>query len=516
MNFRNLINILEIEGYKIGNFKESKFYRMNEDKQVKIGIYARISKRDDIAIERQVDSIKKVIEDEWKFNPKNIKVYIDNGISGTCEKRSAYKKMKEDIECDVINTVITTHIDRFGRLTEMILNDIYCNGNIKYLYIGIDNMFINSIDNKSILLEEAKSAEEYAKKSSIKAKSGLKRRMKSGSLISSKPPYGYKLATKEGLRVLELGNIEDVEVVKSIFNMYVAGKSIGEISKVLNLDNITPPSGEGVWTKGTIKTILNNPLYSGVLYQGRYKKQGYSNTGESREIIKVENEDWINGGEFEGIIDSDMFKFVQDRLNENNSTRTSSSDKKLFTSILKCGDCGRSLVYRKKSNGYNCSGAVNAPYNCKSHLVKEEELKELVSRKIKEYIKTNFTDKTYESIKNRVSDYNRDKMSEMKLEKINEDININLNKIREIYISNISSKYKEEVIRKIEKEIDELKLRKMDLENRIKNMTESEYKMIEILNNILEINIDSNSIYALFIKEVRVYENNKIEIDWRY
>lgn len=516
MKFNELFNVLEQEEYNIGDLKDFKFYRDNEEEEVRIGVYARISKKDSVAIERQIESVKSVIKYDWELETKNIRVYKDNGVSGTSEKRSAYKKMMDDIECGVINTVITTNIDRFGRLTEVILNDIYCNGNIKYLYISIDNKFINAMDNKDILLEEAKAAEKYASKSSVKSKNGLKIRMKRGSLISSKPPYGYKLNSKDDLRCLELADIEDVKIVRNLFYMYVSGKSIREIAKKLNEENISTPSGKGIWTKGTIKSILSNPLYSGVLYQGRYRKLGYSNTGESKKIIKVKNEDWIYGGEFEGIINADIFKIVQDRLNENKNSRTSSSNKKLFTSLIKCGDCGRALVYRKKANGYNCSGAVNAPYNCKSHLIKENELNELISVKIKEYIMQNINDKSYETIKNRLLNYSKDKAAELRLEEIKKNIDFDIDEMRKIYGLNDTNEYKDKIIKKIKEDIDSLELKKKKMEEEIKKKDKLEYEIIKCLDNISKVDIEKNAIYALLVKEIRVYKNNRIEIEWRW
>ena len=85
----------------------------------------------------------------------------------------------------------------------------------------------------------------------------------------------------------------------------------------------------------------------------RYKKQGYSFYGDGRKIIRVEKEEWINCGSFEGIIELETYNTVQDMLIENRSVRSSKFNKRVFTGILKCGDCGRALIFKEKWNCLN-------------------------------------------------------------------------------------------------------------------------------------------------------------------
>ena len=187
--------------------------------------------------------------------------------------------------------------------------------------------------------------------------------------------------------ILEPANDITTLIVKEIFNSYLIGKSLGDIANELTKKGYKTPTEKQKWEKGTIESILKNIKYAGVMAQGLYQKKGPFTDGESSNIVKVKEEKWIYGDNFQGIITIEDFNRVQNMLSENKSLRDN-KDRHLFTSIIKCGDCGRALIYKGKANGYKCAGSQDGS-GCSTHLIKEDELFQLIKLMIIKYVKEN-------------------------------------------------------------------------------------------------------------------------------
>lgn len=69
--------------------------------------------------------------------------------------------------------------------------------------------------------------------------------------------YGYTLTIK-GLGYV---NQEEADIVRFIYNSYLAGHSLGGISKLLQQRNIPSPTGNPVWGRAAIDKMLSNPKY---------------------------------------------------------------------------------------------------------------------------------------------------------------------------------------------------------------------------------------------------------------
>lgn len=513
MKLKVLINKLDDLKYEIGGFSESSYYLNNKDKDVKVGVYVRRSKGDKKAIDNQINSIKYVVEEEFGIDYNNIITYIDNGVSGTADDRPAYLNLKMDLEHHNINTVIVANIDRLGRTTEVVLNDIFPNQKIGYLFISLDNRLVNGLKNRVTILKKAEQADSYAAECSQKSKRGLKGRMKSGSVISSKALFGYDIVNIGGVRKFKLGNIVEVQTVRDIFDMYLQGKSMSDIANCLSVEKIKTPSGNEKWGKSTIESILKNPLYCGELFQGRFEKQGYGNSGNSKEIKKVDENEWIYGGTFEPIIDKVVFNMAKDKLEENKSVRTKDTGSKLFTAILKCDKCGRALVFRKKTNSYQCSGSLRQPYDCTSHLISEIELKKIINKKIKLIVNNRLNEDIIKEVRNKIELGTNNKALDQEMQCIDKEIKEYINEIIDIQKGNY--RYSELIVEELENKIDKLKIKKENIEKRITYNNQYGERMKIVLRDIHEYNVESNDVYRLFIKQIRVSEEDKIEIDWR-
>ena len=71
-----------------------------------------------------------------------------------------------------------------------------------------------------------------------------------------KVPYGYVLIDGE-ITVHE----EKADVVRSIFNDYLAGASLGKIVDMLAQRGVVSPTGKAKWTRAAVDKLLANKKY---------------------------------------------------------------------------------------------------------------------------------------------------------------------------------------------------------------------------------------------------------------
>ncbi len=135
---------------------------------------------------------------------------------------------------------------------------------------------------------------------------------------------------------------EAAEIVGRIFDLYTEGYSIKGVCHILTESQIPTPttykqglgyayknpnsnsaaSKLGVWGSTTVRSILTNNTYIGVLTQGKEKKLSY----KSRKVVKTSEDEWVvKENNHEAIIDKNIFYQVQKMLE---SKRTVSGDTK--------------------------------------------------------------------------------------------------------------------------------------------------------------------------------------------
>ena len=371
-----------------------------------VALYARVStdkKGQQESIPAQVQSLKKWLLEKSKADKESlynlIEVYEDAGFSGSNFHRESFIRMKEDIEKGKINMIVTRDLSRFSRnyiTAGYYLEEYFKVNGVRFISV-LDNVdtleeISDIIPFKNILNEM------YIKDCSRRSRDGLRQRMIRGSSIASKPPYGYKFEEKyEGniktIRLVVAGD-ETTETVKEIFDLYLKGYGFGKLATHLNLKGIEPPSAKlnnfafskfGLWTSNSIKSILNNPKYGGIMVQGRWKKVSY----KMKKVRATLQDEWIYGGEFEGVVSKEVFEEVQKRIKKRaKNYRYKGENVHAFSSVLKCKECGGSMYYRKEFRGYKCANSQIGGGRCTSHSVKEEELKGIIIGDLVQYTLT--------------------------------------------------------------------------------------------------------------------------------
>ena len=182
---------------------------------------------------------------------------------------------------------------------------------------------------------------------------------------------------------LVLGDPVRVDVIRRIFNSYVhAEKGMRTIAEGLNIDGIPSPRG-GVWSVGTIRSILVNPVYYGANVWNVRNFSRYHVVSDGRPLELQEQdgrgvrynapEDWIvadEGRGFPPIISRELFDLARARRMRRNSpfTRGKSIAAPYYLSGLAVCSCGNNLQGQTKTSGkkkgfrkyhyYTCGGYV--------------------------------------------------------------------------------------------------------------------------------------------------------------
>lgn len=311
---------------------------ITEQKKRRTAAYARVSTDHEEQLssyEAQVDYYTTYIKgrDDWEF----VCVYTDEGITGTSTKhREGFKQMIADALDGKIDLIITKSVSRFARTTVDSLTTIR-----ELKEHGIEVYFekenIWTFDGKGELLLTIMSslAQEESRSISENCTWGQKKRFADGKVtVPFQRFLGYDRGPDGNLVV----NREQAAIVQRIYSMFLQGITYNGIAKQLTAEGIPTPGGKENWSVITIKSILSNEKYKGdALLQKSYTvdfltKKTKVNEGEIPQYYVEDNH--------EAIIAPDLFEEVQREMAKRGKGRKYRSGVHLFSSRIKCGECG--------------------------------------------------------------------------------------------------------------------------------------------------------------------------------
>ena len=176
-----------------------------------------------------------------------------------------------------------------------------------------------------------------------------------------------------------------IAVVRSIFEFYVyTEKGQRTIAENLNVEGVPSPRG-GVWSLGTIRSILVNPVYYGaniwnIRNYSKYHVVVDGRPTEHKELdgrsVRYNNpEDWIVADEKHGfppIISKELFKLAEAKRWKRNSpfTRGKSIAAPYYLSGLAVCTCGNNLQGKTKTSGKKKGYHKYYYYTCGGYMMK--------------------------------------------------------------------------------------------------------------------------------------------------
>ena len=74
-------------------------------------------------------------------------------------------------------------------------------------------------------------------------------------------PYGFTLTSSGTLEISR----SEANVVRMIFDFYMAGASLGKVVDMLHAKQISSPTGKAKWTRAAVDHLLSNGKYIAVI-----------------------------------------------------------------------------------------------------------------------------------------------------------------------------------------------------------------------------------------------------------
>jgi len=331
-------------------------------RQLRVAAYCRVStdqEEQQSSYQSQIDYYTDKISknSEWKLSG----IFADEGISGTStKKRKEFVRLMALCKQGKIDMILTKSISRFSR------NTLDCLGYIRMLKEkgipvifekeGINTMEMQSEMNISLLGSFAQGESESLSKN---VSWGKHQSFKNGKVYIS---YTNFLGYEKGEDGLPKVIPEQAEIIKSIYNLYLAGHSVAGIKKELEKLGAHSATGNTEWKVNAIRSILRNEKYIGdALLQKTFvsdfiTKKVCKNNGQLPQYYVSENH--------EGIIEKEIYYQVQEEMARRSSKRkvaeknvtteqSKYSSKYALTELLVCGNCGtqyRRVVWSKRGN----------------------------------------------------------------------------------------------------------------------------------------------------------------------
>ncbi|MEO5325135.1 recombinase family protein [Mesorhizobium sp. CC13] len=270
-----------------------------------------------------------------------VRIYEDAGKSGlNLEGREAFQRLLADVERGAADfgTILVYDVSRWGRFQNADhgahLEFLCSRADIVVHYCA--EQFENDGSIGSNLLKTVKRvmAGEYSRELSVKVFAGQCRLVEKGYRQGGTAGYGLRrllvdenrepktelsIGERKSLQtdrvILVPGPIEEVEVVRSIYRLFVElGIQEAEIAARLNREGVVTDLGRP-WTRGTVHQVLTNPKYIGdnVFNRVSFKLK-------MRRVINTQ-EHWVRArGVFTAIVDVATFEHAR-RIVEERSRR---------------------------------------------------------------------------------------------------------------------------------------------------------------------------------------------------
>ncbi len=346
---------------------------------------------------------QKLIIEQWAMQHELFisHFYIDANYSGTNFERPAFKQMLMDIGAGQINCIVVNDLSRIGHefLSTSYYIEEYFPGK-KVRFVSVNDHF-DTIDGINSQEQETGSRiripitnafnEQISLDIRKKTQSALDVKATRGMFIGPRAPFSYRKSDNDHFK-LEV-DPEAAETIKLIFSMAAKNMAINAIVRYLNENSIPTPiqyarakglqgnydDGNGTWNTRSVKYILTNCTYAGMLVQGKEKR--------------------VVEGTHPALVDAKTFDRIQSALQQRAFHLTSDNSTPITPNILKgkviCGCCGSKMQRRRGTNHANWY-FFTCPTNnrvgsdkCTGMYVREEDIFSAIYYQLKLFLKSN-------------------------------------------------------------------------------------------------------------------------------
>lgn len=310
---------------------------------MRIAAYCRVSTEK----EAQMDSLQnqKTFFTEYaeRNNHKLVRLYADEGISGTSlKKRDEFIRLIQDAKLGLFDMVVVKDVSRLARNTVDFLQSIRT---LKGL--GVNTLFLTANmdslgESEFVLTMFGAMAQEESANLSKRVKFGKKINAQKGRVPQR--IFGYDRIDNFTLAI----NYREAKIVREIFRLYTEeGLGCRKISIILNQEGHKTKFACDWNTRG-VRRVLTNSIYCGHYVNNKYEIEDYL-TGKQ---VHIPEEQHFHHDRPEwAIITPEVFAKAQGQLAVRRTQYDSGepfkgarySSRHLFSTLIKCEHCGRSF-----------------------------------------------------------------------------------------------------------------------------------------------------------------------------
>ena len=319
---------------------------------------------------------------------------FDDNISGMSFDRRGLDELMAAVDADKTDAVIVKDLSRLGRhRTQTALFIDYLREHQVRVISATEGVDTFRDEDDLIIGVRGLMNDYYAKDIGKKIRAGYRQKQKDGIVIT--PPFGYWKDKNTGqIRI----DAEAAVTVQLIYSLYLQGCGQKEIARRLNAAGRKTPAqllaercgrevrqthktrdGQFLWTYASVKNVLAEEAYTGVLVNHRREYLG----GKARAVCEA---DWLRHENFYPvIIEKAIWQQVQTRLKQQARPAVNNRTKHRYAGLLTCQECGNvfspMIRYWNGSRRveYVCRGYQrNGKGYCSSHRIHEEVLDKAV------------------------------------------------------------------------------------------------------------------------------------------
>lgn len=362
-------------------------------------LYCRLSRDDELQGDSNSIINQKKILQKYALDHgwKNIRFYINDGISGTTFNRPGFQEMIADIEAGIVKRVIIKDMSRLGRdylQVGMYTEIMFPEHDVHFIAVN-DGVDSKQGDNEFTPFRNIIN-EWYAKDTSKKIRAVMKVKGNAGEHLTTNAPYGYM---KDPANPKQWVRDNDAANVVYDIGLYVMdGYGPSQIARLLKQRKILTPAAyyesKGIncnvkpqddpygWNASTVAHILDRwREYLGHTVNFKTTKKSY----KSKKKIQNPESEWVI---FENTHEPIWTESIADAVRLARQTRrrpTKMGEMGMFSGMMFCADCGsimyqcRATGFRREQEYYLCAGYRKSRDICGStHSILTVILEELI------------------------------------------------------------------------------------------------------------------------------------------
>lgn len=387
------------------------------DKTYHAAIYLRLSQEDgDISVsdKNESNSISTQRDLIQAFLRKQADIlyeteFCDDGYTGTNFDRPGFTDMMKAVRKKRVDCIIVKDLSRFGRdyiESGKYIQKIFPMLGVRFIAIndGYDSADTENQSNDFVLPFKNLINDSYCRDISIKSRSNLEVKRRNGEFVGNFTVFGYMRSPDDKHKLIV--DEEAAVVVRNIFNWKQEGWNAQQIANHLNKLHFPSPmeykrkcghnyrtsfktKTVAQWSAVAVLRILKNPVYTGVLEQGKTTTPNYK---VKTRIVKDESK-WARvENAHEAIITPAQFELVQTVLGLDTCRAEGQDEIYPFSGMIYCADCQSPMIHRtatssgKKYQYYMCSGNKRDKDSCTTHNIKCELVEKVVLATVQAHI----------------------------------------------------------------------------------------------------------------------------------